>query len=52
MKSFVNILLASVMFIGVAFSQSIQGNYQLNYVTVHYTYEVREFDSAQDSAEA
>ncbi len=52
MKTFVNILLASAIFVGVAFSQSIQGNYELNYVTVHYTYEVREFDSAQDSAEA
>ena len=34
---------------GFLFSQTIQGNYEMNYVTVHYTYEVRDSSSADDS---
>ena len=30
-------------------AESIQGNFDLNYVTVHYTYEVRDSSSADDS---
>ena len=33
------------LLMGLAFSQSIQGNWDLNAAIVEYTYEVREFDS-------
>ena len=52
MRLLVNIVITSVLFVSTAFSQSVQGNYELNYVTVHYIYEVREIESAQDSLEA
>ena len=52
MRLLVNIVITSVLFVSAAFSQSVQGNYELNYVTVHYIYEVREIESAQDSLEA
>ena len=38
------------LLMGLAFSQSIQGNWDLNAAIVEYTYEVREFDSPEDSA--
>ena len=41
--------LIAVLFAGVLFGQSINGNYELNYVTVHYTYEVR--DTLQQDSE-
>ena len=52
MRLLVNIVITSVLFASAAFSQSVQGNYEMNYVTVHYIYEVREIESAQDSLEA
>ena len=36
--------------VGLAYSQTIQGNWDLNAAIVEYTYEVREFDSPEDSA--
>ena len=48
LKSFLSIALLS----GILFSQSIEANWQLGAAIVQYTYEVREFDSPEDSLEA
>ena len=45
-KLFIPMILVS----GILFSQTIQGNWDLNAAIVEYTYEVREFDSPEDSA--
>lgn len=51
MKSF-KIFLPVTLFMGLLFSQSIEANWQLGAAIVQYTYEVREFDSPEDSADA
>jgi len=48
-KSLKNVL-ALTFLIGLTYSQTIQGNWDLNAAIVEYTYEVREFDSPEDSA--
>ena len=45
-------LLPTMLFMGLLLSQSIQANWQMSAAIVEYTYEVREFDSPEDSAEA
>ncbi len=43
-------LLTFTFMLGLTYSQTIQGNWDLNAAIVEYTYEVREFDSPEDSA--
>ncbi len=43
-------ILFIALFVSMSFSQSLQGNWDLNAAIVEYTYEVREFDSPEDSA--
>jgi hypothetical protein len=45
-KLFIPMILVS----GMLFSQTIQGNWDLNAAIVEWTYEVREFDSPEDTA--
>ncbi|MBL51153.1 MAG: hypothetical protein CMG57_04265 [Candidatus Marinimicrobia bacterium] len=52
MNKMLKYFLPTILFMGLLFSQSIQANWQLGAAIVEYTYEVREFDSPEDSAEA
>ena len=52
MNKMLKYFLPTMLFMGLLFSQSIQANWQLGAAIVEYTYEVREFDSPEDSAEA
>lgn len=49
MTKMLRIFIPLTLLTGFLFSQTIQGNYEMNYVTVHYTYEVRDSSSADDS---
>lgn len=49
MTKTLRISLLLTLMAGCLFSQTIEGNYELNYVTVHYTYEVRDSASADDA---
>ena len=46
----IKLLVPMILVSGMLFSQTIQGNWDLNAAIVEYTYEVREFDSPEDSA--
>ncbi|MBP65600.1 MAG: hypothetical protein CL727_07540, partial [Chloroflexi bacterium] len=49
MRLLVNIVTTSVLFVSAAFSQSVQGNYKMNSVIVHYTYVTRDMESPADT---
>ena len=46
----IKLLIPMIFVSGMLFSQTIQGNWDLNAAIVEYTYEVREFDSPEDTA--
>ena len=46
----IKLLVPMILVSGILFSQTIQGNWDLNDAIVEFTYEVREFDSPEDSA--
>ena len=46
----IKLLIPMILVSGMLFSQTIQGNWDLNAAIVEWTYEVREFDSPEDSA--
>ena len=46
----IKLLIPMILVSGMLFSQTIQGNWDLNAAIVEYTYETREFDSPEDSA--
>ena len=49
MNKMLRIFLPLTLMTGFLFSQTVEGNYELNYVTVHYTYEIRDSSSADDA---
>ena len=46
----IKLLVPMILVSGMLFSQTIQGNWDLNAAIVEWTYEVREFDSPEDTA--
>jgi len=48
MKIMSKIILTALVFVGTVIPQSIEANYQLDYVTVHYTWVVRAQESTLD----
>ena len=49
MKIMSKIILTALVFVGTVIPQSIEANYQLDYVTVHYTWVARAMESSLDS---
>ncbi|MBT7945648.1 MAG: hypothetical protein HN716_05940, partial [Candidatus Marinimicrobia bacterium] len=52
MNKMLKFFLPLLILTGMLFSQSIEANWHLNAAIVQYTYEVRPFDSPEDSLEA
>ena len=48
MKIMSKIILTALVFVGTVIPQSIEANYQLDYVTVHYTWVARAMESSLD----
>tara|TARA_B100000214_G_scaffold373389_1_gene353631 strand:- start:987 stop:2786 length:1800 start_codon:yes stop_codon:yes gene_type:complete len=52
MTKMIKLFLSFTFILGLSYAQSLEGNWDLNAAIVEYTYEVREFDSAEDSLNA
>jgi len=50
MNKMLRIFLPLTLMTGFLFSQTVEGNYELNYVTVHYTYEIRDSSASSIGA--
>jgi len=48
MKMMTKIILTALVFVGTVIPQTIEANYQLDYVTVHYTWVARAMESSLD----
>ena len=52
MTKMIKLFLSFTFILGLSYAQSLEGNWDLNAAIVEYTYEVREFDSVEDTLNA